>query len=225
MRLGREELEDRLRQLDRAVGLLYPGRSFRLVVVGGGALVMLGCLSRSTVDLDVLPGLNELTDLAASYDINSLVSAYTDHFPHGLEDRLVPLELGTTAVECFAASLEDVVTSKLASDRDTDARDVRRAEVLQTLDWQALDIAAAEMESSMLVARRYRQFRYNYEQYRKEYGHAAPDIHGIPSVVRPRPVGTRLAVGKSACCAVRSRAPFAGAVATLGGPDRPRRAV
>jgi len=36
LKLGRDELQDRLRQFDRAVALLHPGRSFRLVLVGGG---------------------------------------------------------------------------------------------------------------------------------------------------------------------------------------------
>ncbi|MDA3936292.1 MAG: DUF6036 family nucleotidyltransferase [Actinomycetota bacterium] len=168
--LGREELEDRLRECDRAVALLYPHRSFRLVLVGGGAMVLLGCLARSTADLDALQVPPELITLMGKYDINSRVSAYLDHFAYNLEDRLVLLSLGTTAIECYAASLEDVVASKLYSDRETDAHDIRRPEVLEALDWERLAAVATDMRGSMMNERRYSQFLYNYKEYRKELG-------------------------------------------------------
>jgi hypothetical protein len=170
LELGKEELENRLREFDRAVTLLYPGRSFRLVLVGGGAMVLLGCLARSTADLDTLEVPRELVTLMGKYDINCRVTAYLDHFAYNLEDRLVPLNLGTTAVECCAASLEDVVASKLYSDRETDARDIRRPEVLRALDWERLAEVATDMQASMMNERRYEQFLHHYREYRKEHG-------------------------------------------------------
>ena len=170
LELGREELEDRLRQLDRAVGLMYPEESFRIILVGGGAMVLLGCLTRSTADLDALQAPSELVDLMAKYDINCRVTAYLDHFAYNLEGRLVPLNLETTAVECYSASLEDIVASKLYSDRRTDAHDLRRPEVLQELDWNRLDEVANDMEHSKMNDRRYKQFLHNYRQYRQECG-------------------------------------------------------
>jgi hypothetical protein len=169
LELGREELEDRLREFDRAVSLLYPGRTFRLVLVGGGAMVLLGCLARSTADLDALNVPSELVSLMAQYDINCRVTAYLDHFAYNLEDRLVPLDLGTTAVECYSASLEDVVASKLYSERDSDAQDVRRPEVLEMLDWARLAEVAEDLRDSKMNDRRYGQFLHNYQEYRKEY--------------------------------------------------------
>ena len=173
MELGRDDLEDRLREFDRAVGLLYPGRTFRLVLVGGAAMVLLGCLARSTADLDALNVPSELVSLMAQYDINCRVTAYLDHFAYNLEDRLVPLDLGTTAVECSSASLEDVVASKLYSERDSDAQDVRRPEVLEMLDWARLAEVAEDLRDSKMNDRRYGQFLHNYREYRKEYGPCA----------------------------------------------------
>ncbi|TDB37685.1 MAG: hypothetical protein D9V44_06375 [Actinobacteria bacterium] len=164
--LGREELEDRLREFDRAVGLLYPGREFGLVLVGGGAMVLLGCLSRSTADLDALLVPRELVDLMAQYDINCRVT----HFAYNLEDRLVHLDLGTTTVECYSASLEDVVASKLHSERDSDAQDVRRPEVLEMLDWERLVEVVEDMRDSKMNDRRHSQFLHNYREYRQECG-------------------------------------------------------
>lgn len=170
LELGKEELENRLREFDRAVTLLYPRRSFRLVLVGGGAMVLLGCLARSTADLDTLEVPRELVTLMGKYDISSRVTAYLDHFAYNLEDRLVALDLGTTAVECYAASLEDVVASKLYSDRETDAHDIRRPEVLEALDWERLAEVATDMQGSMMNERRYEQFLHHYTEYRKEHG-------------------------------------------------------
>lgn len=170
LELGREALEDRLREFDRAVSLLYPGRAFRLMLVGGGAMVLLGCLARSTADLDALNVPSELASLMAKYDINCRVTAYLDHFAYNLEDRLISLGLGTTAVECYSASLEDVVASKLYSERDSDAQDVRRPEVLAMLDWTRLAEVVEDMQDSRMNDRRYEQFLCNYREYRQEYG-------------------------------------------------------
>jgi len=170
LELGREELEDRLRKFDRAVSLLYPSQTFQLVLVGGGAMVLLGCLARSTADLDALHVSSKLVSLMAQYDINCRVTAYLDHFAYNLEDRLVPLDLGTKGVECYSASLEDVVASKLYSERDSDAQDVRRPEVLEMLDWERLDEVVKDMRNSKMNDRRYRQFLHNYREYRQECG-------------------------------------------------------
>lgn len=170
LELGKEELESRLREFDRAVALLFPGRRFRLVLVGGGAMVLLGCLARSTADLDALVVPRELITLMGKYDINTRVAAYLDHFAYNLEDRLVALNLGTAAIEFYVASLEDVVASKLYSDRATDTHDIRRPEVLEALDWKRLAEVATDMQGSMMNERRYEQFLNNYTAYREEHG-------------------------------------------------------
>jgi len=168
--MGPEELRSRLLQFDQAVALRYPGRTFRLVLVGGGAMVLLGYLQRTTLDLDVLTAPAELRALMAGYDLSGQVAAYEDHFAYNLEDRLVPLGLRTLAVECYAASLEDLVASKLNSDRASDASDVRKPDVLAALDWAKLAEVAGEMHDSSLNERRYRVFRQNLEKYAKECG-------------------------------------------------------
>ncbi len=166
--MGEQELRARLLDFDRAAALLHPGRRFRLVLVGGSAMVLLGRLERATHDLDALVFPTELLELMESFDISARVAAYADQFAYHLEDRLVPLDLGTTTVDCFVASLEDLVASKLYSDRPVDAADVRRPEVLARLDWDLLGEVAADMERSHLVQRRYREFLSAYDEYRRE---------------------------------------------------------
>ena len=106
----------------------------------------------------------------AEYDLRGQVAAFEDHFPYNMEDRLARIDLPTEAVECFAASLEDLVVSKLASGRDTDAADIRSPGVLGALDWTKLAAAAGETKLNCLNDRIYGQFRHNYQEYLKENG-------------------------------------------------------
>jgi hypothetical protein len=167
--MGELELRQRLLDFDRAVSLTHPGRSFRLVLVGGGALVLLGCLARATDDLDALRFPSELLPLMKKYDVNARVLAFEDQFAYHVDDRLVRLDIPTKAVECFTASLEDIVASKLHSDRSIDEADVRRPEVLRRLDWDQLDRVVADTTDSMLIPRRHEQFLRNYKKYREEF--------------------------------------------------------
>jgi hypothetical protein len=169
--MGEPELRKRLLDFDREAALLYPDQHFHLVLAGGGALLLLGYLSRATEDMDALKCSPELVELMHKYDINNRVAgAYADHFPYNWEDRIVPLDIETTTIKCYAASLEDVVASKLCSDRIDDEFDVQRSEVVAAVDWDLLEQAATEMELSQLNPRRYQEFTRSYEAYRKEYG-------------------------------------------------------
>ena len=166
--MGPDELRDRLQQFDRAVALLYPGQLFRLVLVGGGAMMLLGYLARPTSDLDALAFPNELVPLMAQYDINGQVSAYGHNFAYHFEDRLVPLDLESKAVVCYTASLEDLIASKLCSPRLQDALDIRAPEVLSAVSWGRLAEVAEEMRLNMLNDQRYQEFVFSYDAYREE---------------------------------------------------------
>lgn len=165
-----DELRQRLKEFDRAVHLVHPDRSFRLVIVGGGALVLIGCIARATSDIDALIFPRDLVDLMEQFDISGRVKAYEDEFAHSLEDRLVPVDMDYRAVQCFTASLEDVVIAKLHSPRHVDADDIRDPEVLKALDWDRLTKIAAEMGRQKYFERRYEEFKISYEQYREECG-------------------------------------------------------
>lgn len=53
--MQRDEMIRRLQALDEEVSLLYPdAERIHMVIVGGGALVLMEYLSRSTHDVDVL---------------------------------------------------------------------------------------------------------------------------------------------------------------------------
>jgi len=171
--LQRADLTKRLIDLDRAATLLFDERRFRVVLVGGGAMILLGCLSRATQDLDAIQFPTELVGLMETYDVNGRVTAYLDHFPFNFEDRLVPVDVETQTITFLTASLEDIVVSKLYSNRDTDAVDIRRPEVLDALNWMALELAVDEARQSCLNDRRYMEMRRNYDDYREEHGPCA----------------------------------------------------
>jgi hypothetical protein len=167
--MGRDELEARLIELDKAAGLLYPNQHFKMLLVGGSALILLGALERATADIDALVAPALLQGLLESYDINSRVVAYQDSFSDDIEDRLVGLDLPTTTIEYYAASLEDLVASKLCSGREVDELDIRKPEVLKVLDWDKLDGIIKDMEHSVLSSRTYKTLLFNYGEYVKEY--------------------------------------------------------
>jgi hypothetical protein len=166
--MGRAELETRLLEFDKAVELLYPNKVFRMVLVGGSALILLGAMQRATTDIDVLVAPSVLQELMAKYDINSRVVAYQDSFSDNIEDRLIKLNLPTHAVEFYSASLEDLVASKLCSTRDKDEQDIRQKEIIEALNWTELEAIIKDMEISMFSPRGYKILLFNYRQYLKE---------------------------------------------------------
>jgi len=174
--MGSREVEDRagllrrLEEFDRAVALHYPDCVFELVIVGGGALILLGVLSRPTDDIDAIQYPNELLPLMKEYDLSGRVVAYADHFPYDFESRLRPLDAEFKAIRCHTASLEDLVVSKLYSDREIDRSDIREVTVLNELDWGRLATAVEEAELSCLNEGRYREMLHRYDEYRKECG-------------------------------------------------------
>lgn len=169
----RDDLIERLRRLDEDAALLFDDeRRFTLVIVGGGALVLLDTISRATQDIDALDASKEIQGLLSKYDINCDVQAYINNFPYNFEERLVPLRLGGQKIEFFTASLEDIVIAKLCSNRATDRQDVIHPNVVKSINWALLEELATnedEIKASVLNDRRYQDFLVNYEEYVRRY--------------------------------------------------------
>ena len=164
--MQRQDLMERLRRLDEDADLMFEisGR-FRIVIVGGGALVLRDYIARATHDIDVLGFSHALDDLMKAYDINSRVQAYENNFPYNYEDRLELLWQGRK-IDFYTASLEDIVIAKLCSNRPSDRADVEA--VADRVDWVLLDklaTGAGEARASALNERNYRDFLMNYRDY------------------------------------------------------------
>ena len=166
------ELVERLKRLDEDASLLYDDDSrFKMVIVGGGALILLETIDRATLDIDALSVSRELLPLLERYDINAQVAAYINNFPYNYEDRLHKLEIESSKIDFYTASLEDIVIAKLCSFRDTDRQDVISPEVLKEIDWDLLEKLATDEDElkANISDRGYSEFMYNYEEYVRRF--------------------------------------------------------
>jgi len=170
VKFSKEGIQERIEQLDEHVDLEFDGDGrFQVVIVGGGALIVRGYLSKSTDDIDILAADSRLLGLMKLYNMNGNVNAYMDSFPFNYEDRIVPLWSGKK-IDYFTASLEDIVISKLYSIRDDDLTDIEN--VVQNIDWDLLEHLAVdedEIKKSLLSDRGYMNFEANYEIFERRF--------------------------------------------------------
>ena len=170
IQLSKDALLNRMEQLDRDAFLKYDeDGKFHVVFVGGGALILMGYISRSTHDLDVIMATNKLHKLFWKYDMNARVLAYENSFPYNFGDRLKLLLVGKK-IDFYTASLEDIVIAKLYADRPQDKQDV--IAVVPYVDWDALERYALnddEAKASALNERNYNDFLFTYNEYVRRF--------------------------------------------------------
>lgn len=171
--MQRNVLLNRLERLDEDASYIFKSdKRFRLVIVGGGALVLQEYLSRATNDIDALEVSLEINNLLTKYDINTRVKAYLCNFPYNFEDRMSKIEVGGRRIDFYAVSLEDIVISKLYSSRIIDQHDIENETILKAINWETLDRIALdenETKSSSLNDRTYSEFRQSYEDYKRRH--------------------------------------------------------
>lgn len=172
--MNQQNILERLDKLDmEAFTTINTPHLYKMIIVGGSGLVLLGMISRATQDIDALEASPEIRHLLAKYDANLRVSTYINNFPYNFEDRLVLLPVGGRKIKFYSCSLEDIVVAKLYSSRDTDRQDLISENVLKNLDWDRLKHLALdenEARASALNERRYRDFLYDYQEYAGRYG-------------------------------------------------------
>lgn len=179
--MDQADILERLNKLDmEAFTTIDSPHMYKMIIVGGSGLVLLGVISRATQDIDTLEASPEIRHLLAKYDANLRVTTYINNFPYNFEDRLVPLPVGGRKILFYSCSLEDIVVAKLYSLRDTDRQDIISQTVLEHLDWERLRHLAldeSEAKASALNEARYRDFLYDYNEYVRSYGpHEESDI-------------------------------------------------
>ena len=171
--MNREEMIFRLKELDEEASLLFDNSErIRLVIVGGGALVLMEYLSRSTHDIDVLSVPFQLHGLLRHYDMNTDVQAYINNFPYNYEDRIKKLDIDTKIIDFYTASLEDVVIAKLCSYREKDQQDIEAPDVVNNIDWELLHELAVnddEIKANCLSDYNYRSFLQSYTEYERRF--------------------------------------------------------
>ena len=179
--MNQQSILERLDKLDmEAFATVGTPHTYKMIIVGGSGLILLGVISRATQDIDALEASPEIRHLLSKYDANLRVSTYINNFPYNFEDRLVLLPVGGRKIKFYSCSLEDIVVAKLYSSRDTDRQDLISENVLKNLDWERLKHLALdedEARASALNERRYRDFLYDYEEYVRRYApHEKADL-------------------------------------------------
>lgn len=179
--MDQRDILQRLDKLDmEAFTTIDTPHMYKMIIVGGSGLVLLGVISRATQDIDTLEASPEIRHLLTKYDANLHVSTYINNFPYNFEDRLVPLPIGGRKILFYTCSLEDIVVAKLYSSREADRQDLLSDAVLSNLDWERLKHLALdedEAKASALNDSRYRDFLYDYQEYVRSYGpHEETDI-------------------------------------------------
>lgn len=166
------DLLARLHRLDEDASLMSDTNTrYRVIIVGGSALILMGRLSRATHDLDAVSVPFQLYSLLAKYDMNTNAEAYINNFPYNFEDRLQPLFSGE-CIDYYTPSLEDMVIAKLCSVRDTDRADIDSASIREHLNWKQLDYLAHspdEAKASALNDDRYAEFLIRYNDYKDRW--------------------------------------------------------
>ncbi len=169
--LGKDEIIKNLLLLDEEVSLTFDNDDYyNIVIVGGSALVLIDKISRATMDIDTISCSDELKPFMERYNINNNVVAYRDYFPDDYIDRCVKLDVPTKKISIYTASLEDIVISKLFSDRPQDAKDVREPKIAAALNWDLLDeiVYSDEFKDNILSDHKYKMFMLDYRDYREE---------------------------------------------------------
>lgn len=170
MELYREEIINRLLQVDKDMALLDTTPDiYSCVIVGGSALVLMEKIYRSTHDIDSINASNALKPLLESYNINMNVSAYCINFPENYIDRIVRVDIPTTKVNFYTISLEDLVVSKLCARRDKDIEDIENELVYKDLNWTLLDELIEDVCYGMLTDFDAENLRENYNDYKERF--------------------------------------------------------
>lgn len=174
--MNKQDLTDLLLNLDEEASLVLANQNLNpyVVLVGGAAFLLRDLTSREgTLDVDVLEAENSVRNLLKNYpEINGAVAAYSDQIPYNFEDRLVPLELGTSTIQFVSPSTEDLVVMKLYAARPNDLQDVQSAAINNKIDWKLLEHLVYdkdEAKASCLSERRYKEMVIEYEEFKREF--------------------------------------------------------
>ena len=173
------DIEERLLRLDEDADLTFDEDiEFECYIVGGGALMIMGYITRATHDIDILHTVpNTLQKLFAEYDMNCHVKAYMTNFPNGYEERAKKINLDTKRITFYTLSLEDLVISKLCSDgRDKDFVDIQSEKVVKDIDWDVLEELANNVRNNLFSSFALENFNGNYSDYVRRYKNEEVDI-------------------------------------------------
>lgn len=170
MELDRDEIIARLLQIDSDMSLLDTTDDiYDCVIVGGGALVLMRKIFRSTRDIDAISASDEIKPLLDNYNMNMNVKAYMTYFAEDYDKRVVKVDIPTSKVNFYTISLEDLVVSKLCSMREKDMEDIESETVYKELDWEIMDKLVKEVCYGMINDYEVNLLKIKYEHYKERF--------------------------------------------------------
>ena len=169
--MDKNEVLNRLEKLDMvAYTKIKDNKRYSCIIVGGGALMLLGFSNRVTYYIDVLKNNipRELFEVMESLDINTNVVAYNNNFPENYIERAKPVNLETEKIDFYTVSLEDLIISKIAASREKDIFDIMNSDVMRCVDYKLLGELAEEIKYGMLNDYDVKMFEHGYNDFIKK---------------------------------------------------------
>lgn len=169
--MDKNDVLNRLKNLDMvAYTKIKDSKRYSCIIVGGGALMLLGFSNRVTYDIDVLKSdiPRELFEVMESLDINTNVMAYNNNFAENYIKRAKPVELETEKIDFYTVSLEDLIISKIAASREKDVYDIMNPDIMMNIDYKLLGELAEELKYGMLNDYDVKMFEYGYDDFIKK---------------------------------------------------------
>ena len=181
--MDKKDIVKNLQKLDKSLSQTVSS-PVSIYIAGGSAFALLGCDNRTTRDIDVLKHtameVRGITQMFKESFVNCDVAAYFDNFPVGFASRASKVDIGTSSLNVFVLSKEDLVVSKLCTTRfEQDVEDVENPLIYENLDWTLLDKLADSMKYSMISSLAYDNFKFNYDSYCDKYREMGRDYDDV----------------------------------------------
>lgn len=170
MKSNKEEIIEKLLKFDADMSLIDNSDTlYYCVIVGGSALVLTDKIYRSTYDIDSIESSDKIKPLLEAYNINMNVTAYSINFSEDYRDRIVPVDIPSKKVKFFTMSTEDLVVSKLCSNRTKDIEDIENKAVYKNLDWELTDRLIEDVCYGLLNDYDVKMLKIRYNNYKEKY--------------------------------------------------------
>jgi hypothetical protein len=182
--LSADDLEDRVKLLDKEIGKAHLNHSPEIVVIGSGPLIMAHISYRKTGDIDVFRSEPAIYSAIESVpDINMAAVAFNENLPYNYEDRLTFFYEGAF-MKVLIPSPEDYLISKCWRYEQHDKFDIEG--IISTwnpdldLAWHYIcdvDEIPATMSCEPQRSERYKQLVFNFRDLCKRNNHKLPYLN------------------------------------------------
>lgn len=163
--LDRSAVVQEFNNLSKRLENDFPGETFYIFIVGGVPLMEYTGYKKSS-DIDVFAySDSRLLDYFPDYFMNTRSAGMSSSFSADMEDRVIDTEFSTDNLKVYAASLEDIVASKLIANRDKDIEDISLPGVVEKINYEKLEKIIHEELSIDLTPLNYNMLLITYDRW------------------------------------------------------------